>query len=67
MNNIEEVSEPAFPSGLGEYPYLGMTLRDYFAGQAMMGLVARIGKHDTALIAHDAYMMADEMLQKRKA
>lgn len=43
----------------------GMSLRDYFAAAAMQGLVVRIGKHDTDLIAHDAYVMADAMLAAR--
>ncbi len=41
----------------------GMTLRDWFAGQALAGLLAA-GPHDctTAEIASDAYRHADSML-----
>ncbi len=57
---------PAFPAhhfdmADGEH---GMTLRDYFAAKAMQGLM------DAAMsspeIAHEAYVMADAMLEARK-
>jgi hypothetical protein len=47
----------------------GMSLRDYFAGQALVGLLAQ---RDTALdsdfadIAKDAYIFAESMLWERK-
>lgn len=45
----------------------GMTLRDYFAGQALPGVVARyeclVGAH--AHIAGDCYDIADAMLKAR--
>jgi hypothetical protein len=44
----------------------GLTLRDYFAAKAMQGLMARIGAHDAHIIAHDAYSVADAMLEARK-
>lgn len=46
-------------------PFAGMTLRDYFAGKAMQGLMARIGAHEAHLVAHDAYSVADAMLDER--
>lgn len=30
----------SFPIGSGQTPHAGMTLKDYFAGQALMGLLA---------------------------
>jgi hypothetical protein len=56
----------AFPNegfnGWGE-PFQGMTLRDYFAAEAMLGLLnsTRISQPDW--IAKDAYEMADAMLK----
>ena len=46
---------PAFPAGA----HFGMTLRDYFAGQALAG-------SDT-ISAREAYDMADAMLAAREA
>lgn len=54
----------------------GMTLRDYFAAKAMVGIMAMIaaGRHDPrsgmsaeASVAVDAYRMADAMLKAREA
>jgi hypothetical protein len=45
-------------------PQKGMTLRDYFAGQAMQGLIARYSSPET--IANVAYHMADAMLKARE-
>lgn len=61
----------AFPStqDVGSYKFFkeGMSLRDYFAGQALTGIMA--GKYYTALDARDktfiAYTLADEMLKAR--
>lgn len=59
-------SDPAFP-----YPtrdFLGMSLRDWFAGQALVGLMsnwfreANMGGED---IAGLAYGVADDMLAER--
>lgn len=52
---------PAFPShgSMGEVSHEGMTLRDYFAGQALAG-------SDT-ISAREAYDMADAMLAAREA
>ncbi len=58
---------PAFPAmhfDLGDDEH-GMTLRDYFAAKAMLGLLnsTRISQPDW--IAKDAYEMADAMLKER--
>ena len=72
MNN-----PPAFPTGTGVTPYNpGMTLRDYFAAQALTG--AQIwdavinGKNaqfsaSTEKLAKVAYAVADAMLKARDA
>jgi len=43
-----------------------MTLRDYFAGQALMGHLASFGESDPKGIAQSAYEFADAMLEARK-
>ncbi len=67
------INEPAFPtdsehqSGPSTWHYPGMTLRDYFAGQAMEGMLADHtvnAKPDR--IAYLAYRMADAMLVERQ-
>ncbi|WP_374633964.1 hypothetical protein [Ferrovibrio sp.] len=69
---------PAFPvippcdeSGISEsgypYPAQGMSLRDWFAGQALVGLIAQTMKADRAEeFARQAYVSADAMLEARK-
>ena len=67
---------PAFPhfktnkQGKTELcPQGGMTLRDYFAGQALAGMFAdyfRSLNHEPYVVAHDAYVFADAMLAARK-
>ncbi len=67
---------PAFPvysaqkvEGVGSFTKAtqeGMTLRDYFAGQALAGFISS-GPHDCDEhgLAHDAYLYADAMLEAR--
>ena len=45
----------------------GMTLRDYFAGQAVMGLIAcsTVKTLDGQLLAESSYNVADAMLEAR--
>lgn len=60
---------PAFPvvgAGLG---HQGMTLRDYFAAQALQGWLAswpRIAEPVEDVLAHHCYLMADAMLKARE-
>lgn len=56
------------PDGCGIYAaQYGMSLRDWFAGQALTGLSSGLedGTH-WAAIAHDAYCIADAMLHARE-
>ena len=60
MNN-----PPAFPTGTGVTPYNpGMTLRDYFAAQAMQALIDNDGLFSE--IPTQAYALADAMLAARE-
>ena len=64
-----ETGGPAFPSLETYRPTSGMTLRDYFAGQALAGLCAYgiPGEHHTPeATAEDAYAYADAMLAERE-
>ncbi len=69
MSTVE--NPPAFPAftpgSLSEHP--GMSLRDWFAGQALAGMLAseagiQAYPHDWA--AERAFLLADAMLQHRK-
>ena len=44
----------------------GMTLRDYFAGQALAGIMAATTVCDPEAVASRAYVVADAMLKERK-
>lgn len=65
---------PAFPHLVPHnpdfaYSATGMTLRDYFAGQAMHGLIARSGPGRLPFdedIAKQAYRIAQAMLAERE-
>ena len=58
------------PVGVEHITSEGMTLRDYFAGQALAGmavnyqeLVSGLAKHK---LAEDCYAVADAMIAKRR-
>ena len=57
--------EPAFPKNYG-VPNEGMTLRDYFAAKAMLGLGVTRYAGGYTLLAENAYKMADAMLAERE-
>lgn len=46
----------------------GMTLRDYFAGQALAGICAldALKHHPADQLAREAYEIADAMMEKRE-
>jgi hypothetical protein len=65
---MSEEIEYAFP-GEDSFRYrLGMTLRDYFAGQALTGIIANPNAKQGNLGWHvgEAYRYADEMLMRRQ-
>lgn len=56
--------------GHSTWQYGGMTLRDYFAAQALTGFLhnaERINFIDVPQVAEGAYKMADAMLRAREA
>lgn len=68
---------PAFPCVIGDIYYKGMTLRDYFAGQAIVGLLHGMAARAVAgepitpesfLVgsAMTAYGLADAMIAARE-
>lgn len=63
---------PAFPVTPAEGPnFMGMTLRDWFAGQALAGRLAALnpGGLDRAAseyMAEQSYRLADAMLEERE-
>jgi hypothetical protein len=67
----------AFPSGNPvQGGYMGMTLRDYFAGQAMAAMITTANgplmshgqwRGAEALTAESAYEVADAMLKARES
>tara|TARA_R110000764_G_scaffold14369_1_gene40950 strand:- start:675 stop:890 length:216 start_codon:yes stop_codon:yes gene_type:complete len=59
---------PAFPrtDGVGAYEQDGMSLRDYFAGQALTGLMMRRLTCCDSLITEWSYRMADAMIEARE-
>ncbi len=71
--NTEQDGGPAFPTPDKRYPDKGMSLRDWFAGMALQGIISsHYGhKHDGVIIKHPvdyakcAYNYADEMLKER--
>ena len=72
-----ETGGPAFPglhpSKECHYQDAGMTLRDYFAGKAMQGMLAANGdsnghlEYEAKTVAANAYILADAMLKARGA
>jgi hypothetical protein len=79
-----DTSEPAFPRPVSTYPNgepaydsVGMTIRDYFAGQVLLGLLANANRRDgwrgdlstraewIESEVETAYHFADEMLSRR--
>ncbi len=63
---------PAFPKYFKEDGYKGMTLLDYFAGQALIGILAFPGSLEgketkrSGTVADTSYAFADAMLAERE-
>lgn len=65
-DELKEIAEsPAFPISVNNVTYSGMTLREYFAGQAMTALlnrddIARYNHEDVAMLS---VRQADELIK----
>lgn len=63
---------PAFPTAINEWPNptMGMSLRDWFAGMALMGSFSNPNNESDSFAwadtAADAYSQADAMLKERE-
>jgi hypothetical protein len=59
--------KPATPMQVQDFGHNGMSLRDYFAGQALTGLMASSATDDESFngICDMAYSAADDMLARR--
>ena len=67
MTEPREDGGPAFPGHATGSAYdHGMTLRDWFAGQAIEGLVGRYGGMMVERMTDLAYQIADEAIKRRK-
>ena len=66
----EKTGGPAFPTETNFHRLHGMTLRDYFAAEAMNGLLAGLLADGMDIqwdsIAKDSYRQADAMLKARE-
>lgn len=66
MASDKEDGGPAFPIQGQSYPRSGMSLRDWFAGQALVGLIARSSVDGAGYkFSNQAYQVADAMLAQR--
>lgn len=59
------VPDFTYPSGQTQYGTQGMSLRDWFAGQALPAIIQEIGR-DAHHCAKEAYHHADAMMEARK-
>lgn len=66
---MAKTGRPAFPTNESNYQKdwsdSGMSLRDWFAGQALAGLIPSITIINRQAVAKTAYELADAMLQER--
>lgn len=75
MNNIND-GGPAYPelkiiqggdpSKDERTPFTGMNLRDYFAGQALVGIITCENMNNETRIAELSYLQADALLKARE-
>lgn len=63
-NDTKFENPPAFP---GRDLHRGMTLRDYFAGRALAGMIAGGVCDEPENTARVAYQLADAMLKARES
>jgi hypothetical protein len=61
-----DVDNPVESGVIRTYAFSGMTLRDYFAAKAMLGMMIRPGSINPKDDSDYAYLMADAMLKARE-
>ena len=67
MSLNDKTGGAAFPHVSPHLDRTGMTLRDYFAGQAIVALAEHVGRIDMSHShAEHAYRVADAMIAERK-
>lgn len=68
QNNSDEPAFPAPQNGPDGQTQYGMSLRDWFAGKALFGMLAdpECGTVPAKTIAISCYAMADAMMEARK-
>ena len=65
-DRIMDTGGPAFPRRMNkDHSTEGMTLRDYFAGQAMHEILIQGGWGTYDKLASEAYEVADAMIKER--
>jgi hypothetical protein len=65
VSNEKNDGGPAFPEMCNNQIVPGMSLRDFFAGQALHGLMAYDPHVNAYNMACDCYMIADAMLKAK--
>jgi hypothetical protein len=68
MSNTTNDGGPAFPIPYGQVMTksgMGMTLRDWFAGQVLTGMLSQSGRYSMKDAAENAYAFADAMIAQR--
>lgn len=61
------IHKTAFPIQSYTCAEKGMTMRDYFAAEAMQGMMVEVQDPDCNYIAEVSYRMADAMMKAREA
>jgi hypothetical protein len=64
MTRDHKLDDPAFPHAFGQL-HTGMTLRDWFAGQALSSIADSNAVAGAEATAINAYRIADAMLKER--
>lgn len=66
-NEIRAFPGKSYDGDGDEVVNYGMSLRDWFAGKAMQGLISsEPNSFNTAIMARDAYIIADCMIEERE-
>jgi len=64
-NEEKEFIEPAFPTKGSAHEFTGLTIRDWFAGQALASMAVEDAATEPDVVAAYVYEVADAMLKER--